>query len=179
MVFGIHPEDVRGVVSSNMRSTCSRLRPCDCVSYGWRTGKRGTNLGFWDQEVRVDQAAEAKATPDEEDLSTKVALVRVDHVGGNDGNNAVPEPVAGGGESNTSRSDRQREDLTDDDPGTWTPGGGEEEDVDADEGNLSLDSSRVATIHSAGNGHDKLADNHAESTPDHNGSATEPLDDVE
>ena len=141
--------------------------------------KQGTNLGFWDEEVRVDQAAEAKATPDEEDLSSEVALVRVDHVRGDDSNDAVPEPIAGGGESDTTRPDRQGEDLTDDDPGTWTPGGGEEEDVDADEGNLSFDSSRVATIHGAGNGHDELANNHAESTPDHDGSATEPLDDVE
>ncbi|KAH1512091.1 hypothetical protein KXX29_002936, partial [Aspergillus fumigatus] len=35
-----------------------------------------------------------------------------------------PEPVRGGGQSNTTGTDGQRVDLADDDPGTRTPGGG-------------------------------------------------------
>lgn len=38
---------------------------------------------------------------------------------------AVPEPVRGGGQTNTTRSDWEREDLADDNPSSWTPGGGE------------------------------------------------------
>ena len=96
--------------------------------------KRKT-LGLVDKEVSVDDATEAKSSPKEEDLSTKVALVGVDKVWSDDSDDAVPEPVGGSRESNTTRTDWQWEDLTDDNPGTWTPCGGEEEDVDANECN--------------------------------------------
>jgi len=41
------------------------------------------------------------------------------------------------------RADGDREDLTSDHPSAWTPSGGEEKDVDADEGDLSIDSRNV------------------------------------
>lgn len=108
-------------------------------------------LGLRDEEVGVNKGAGAERAPDEEHLGAQVALVIVDHVGGNNGNDlgvksasypkcrdvwvkayAVPEPVGRGRESDTAGTDRQREDLADHDPGTRTPGAGEEEDVDTD-----------------------------------------------
>jgi hypothetical protein len=38
-------------------------------------------LGLRDEEVGVDKAACAEGAPDEEDLSTQVTLVAVNHVG--------------------------------------------------------------------------------------------------
>ena len=52
---------------------------------------------------------------------------------------AVPEPVGGGGETYTTGSDWEREDLANNDPGTWSPRGSEHGDVDADERNHSVD----------------------------------------
>lgn len=42
-------------------------------------------LGLWDEEVRVDERDGTEAAPDEEDFGAEVASVRVDHVGGDDG----------------------------------------------------------------------------------------------
>ena len=50
----------------------------------------GEALGLRDQEVGVEEAAGAEATPDVEHLGAQVALVLVDHVGGDDGDDAVP-----------------------------------------------------------------------------------------
>ena len=47
----------------------------------------GEALGFGDEHVGVDEAADAEGAPDEEDFGAEVALVGVDHVGGYDGNN--------------------------------------------------------------------------------------------
>lgn len=44
-------------------------------------------LGFRNEEVGVDEAADTKGTPNEEDLGAEVALVSVDHVGGDDADN--------------------------------------------------------------------------------------------
>ena len=96
-------------------------------------------LGLRDEEVRVNKGGGAETEPDEEDGRPQVTLIGVNHVGGDNGNDSVPEPVGGGGESDTTRSDGEREDLANDDPGAGAPGGGEEEDEDGDEGNLSVD----------------------------------------
>ena len=139
----------------------------------------GQALSLRDKEVGIDDAGRAKGTPDEEDLWTQVAFVLADHVGCDDGDDAVPEPVRCGGKGDTARSDWQREHLADDDPRGRTPGRGEEEDVDADEGDLSRDSLGVAPVGGASNGHDELANRHANSTPDENCSPTILLDDIE
>lgn len=90
----------------------------------------------------------------------------------------VPEPVGGSGETHTTRSDRKREDLADQDPGTRAPGGGKEEDEDGNECNLSIDRrkvvgagftggvqvSMVESDRHANDRHEELADKHAEST---------------
>lgn len=74
---------------------------------------QGQALGLRDEEVGVDKGAGTEGAPDKEDLRAQVALVRVDHVGGDDGDDAVPEPVGGGGQGDTSGTDGQREDFCD------------------------------------------------------------------
>lgn len=162
-------------------------------SVGWAPLGRGTGgglghhlvdlfkrqtLGLGDQEVGVDEGDSAETSPDEEDRRLQVTLIGTNHVRGDDGDDGVPKPVGGGGESNTTRTDGQREDLTDEDPGTRTPGGGEEEDEDGDESDLSVDSGNVVgacgtigesggvveTLSNTDNGNQELADQHAEGT---------------
>ena len=53
-------------------------------------------LGLGDEEIRVDPAAHAERAPDEEDLGTQVATIRVDHVGRNDGDDLDSSPVREG-----------------------------------------------------------------------------------
>ena len=88
------------------------------------------------------------------------------------------------------RADRDREDLTSDHPSTWTPSGGEEKDVDADEGDLSIDSrnvignsatsgidvSVVEADYVTDDGDDELAEKHPDGTPDEESSTAEPVD---
>lgn len=135
----------------------------------------GKTLGLGDEEVGVDEGAGAEGAPDEEDLGTEVALVSVDHVGGDDGDDAVPQPVGGGGEGDTAGTDGQGEDLADDDPGTGAPSGGEEEDVDADEGDHGGDSVGVVAVGDTNDGDDELADDHAEGTPEEERTTTDLL----
>lgn len=150
-------------------------------------------LGLGDEEVGVDEGAGAQTAPDEEDGGLEVATVGADHVGGDDGDDGVPEPVRGGGQTDTTRSDGEREDLADDDPGTRAPGGGEPEDEDGDEGDLGVDGADVVgddavRVASGGrgvgvveadsdtnDGDDELADKHTESTDEEDASATESL----
>lgn len=158
----------------------------------------GKTLGLWHEEVSVDESAGTKTSPYEEDAGFEVSVLLADHVGGDDGNDGVPEPVGGGGETNTTGSDGEREDLADDDPCSWTPGGGEEEDEDGDEGNLSVDSASVvgtrkwvATIWvgnfvgvvkadgDTNNGDEELADQHAKSTPEKDETTSKSFDCVE
>jgi hypothetical protein len=178
----------------------------------------GETLGLGDQEVGVDEGAGAEAAPDEEDGGLQVAVLRADHVWGDDGDDleeckllreesgegclstyGVPEPVGGGGQSNTTRADGQREDLADDDPGSRTPGRGEEEDEDGNEGDLGVDGgdvvgdggsggvgggdvdqvSLVETNSDTNNGDEELADQHAQGAPDEKRSTTDPLNGVE
>ena len=155
-------------------------------------------LGLRDKEPRVDEGASAETAPDEEDGRSEVALILVDHVGGDDSDDGVPQPVGGGRESNTTGSDGKREDLTDQDPGTRTPGGSEEEDEDGNEGDLSVDSRDVVgtgkrvttsgvgdlvgvveTDGDTNDGNEELADQHAEGTPDEERTTTELLNGVE
>lgn len=155
---------------------------------------QGETLGLGNQEVGVDESAGTERAPDVEHLGTEVALVRVNHVGGDDGNDlrvllagsflfrqtetvtyAVPEPVGGGGKSDTAGTDRERVDLSDNDPSTRSPGAGEEEDVDADERDHGADGVGVLLVDSTDDSDDELADNHAEGTPDEQGATTELL----
>lgn len=145
----------------------------------------GKTLGFRDQDISVDEAGSAEGTPEEEDLSTEIglALVLAEEVRSDDSDDAVPEPVGGGGETDTAGSDGQGEDLTDENPGTGTPGGGEEGDVDADEGDHGGDGGGVVLLETAGSdtddGDDEFTDQHTQGTPDEDGTTTEALNDVE
>lgn len=146
-------------------------------------------LGLRNQEVGVDESASAETTPNEEDGGLEVALVGTNHVWGDDSDDGVPEPVGGGGETNTTGSDGEREDLTNENPGAGTPGGGEEENEDGDEGNLSVDGRDVVgnwvsigiwcgLVESDGNtddGDEELADQHTKSSDDEKRSAAESL----
>jgi hypothetical protein len=114
------------------------------------------------------------------------------------GNDGVPQPVGGGRKSDTTRSDGKREDFTDQDPGTRAPGRSEEENEDCNEGDLGVDSrdvvgagkivttggvgDLVGVVETDGNtddSDDKLADQHAEGTPDEERTTTELLNSVE
>jgi hypothetical protein len=72
---------------------------------------QGETLCLRDEEVGVEEGAGTEGAPDEEDLGAEVALVRVDHVGGDDGDDAVPEPVGGGGEGDAAGPDGEGEDF--------------------------------------------------------------------
>jgi hypothetical protein len=105
----------------------------------------------------------------------------------------VPQPVGGGGKSNTAGADGEREDLANDDPGAGAPGAGEEEDEDGDEGDLGVDGRDVGcagltsgvgegVVKANGDtddGDEELADQHAEGTPDEERTATPLLNSVE
>lgn len=69
--------------------------------------------------------------------------------------------------------------TADDDPGTGPPGASEEKDVDADEGNHGSDGVGVLAIDGTDDGDNELTDDHAQSTPEEQGAATELLDGVE
>lgn len=88
---------------------------------------------------------------------------------------AVPEPVGRSGESDAAGADGQWEDLANHDPCTRSPGRGEEEDVDADEGDHG-GQRRRRVGHGAGDGHDELADHHTQGSPNQKSASTEPLD---
>lgn len=135
---------------------------------------QGKSLGFGDQEVGVDEADGAETAPDVEDLGAQVAFVLVHHVRGDDGDDAVPQPVAGGREGDTTSTHGQRVDFADDNPSSRTPRASKEEDVDADKGNHTLDGG-IRARDRADNSNDELADNHSQSAPDEQRSAANPL----
>lgn len=140
---------------------------------------KGKTLGLGDEEVGVDKGAGAQRTPDEEHLSAKVTLVSIGHVRSDDCDDAVPEPVGGGGEGNTAGPDGQREDFTDHDPSAGTPGAGKEEDVDANESDHCTDGLSVAAIGDTNNGDNELADNHTQGTPKEQRTTSVSLNSVE
>jgi hypothetical protein len=159
-------------------------------------------LGLGHEEVGEGPADAAKTAPHEEDVGAEVgvALAGADEVGGDCCDDlgqislcesgrqrgfayAVPEPIGGGGETDTTGTDGEREDLADDDPGSGAPGGSEEEDVQADEGNHGADSGVVVLgFLSGGNTDDtddELHDDHTSGAIKKDGAATESLNDVE
>jgi len=150
-------------------------------------------LCLWDEEVGPHEGGCAETAPDEEDGRLQVSLVLVDHVRGDNGNDGVPQPVGGSGQTNTTGSDGKWEDFTDENPCTWTPCRGKEEDEDGNESDLSIDSrdvvcnrftssvevSMVEANRDANDGHQELTDQHAESAVDENSATSELLNSVE
>jgi hypothetical protein len=126
----------------------------------------------------------AKTAPHEEHVGSEPgAVVTVgNEVWCNDTDDAVPEPVGRSRDSDTTRADGDGEDLADDDPGTRTPGGGEDGDVQADEGNHGTRGVGVgwvfgSVLASGGTDDtdDELHDDHASGTVDQDGTTTELL----
>lgn len=155
-----------------------------------------TYLGLRNSEVSPHERSRAQGSPNKENVGAEVALVRVDHVRGDDGDDGVPQPVGGGGQSDTAGADGQGEDLANDDPRTGTPGDGEDADVDGDEGDLGVDGGDVVGAGDGGraggddvgvvetdgvtdDGDDVLADEQAQGTPDEQLAAADPLDEEE
>ena len=139
--------------------------------------KSGTNLG--DAEVGEQEAPGACRSPDEEhlDLKTGGSGLLVDQVGGSVTNTKVPEPVGGDGEGHGLGTDVEREDFTGDDPSDGSPSGGEEGDVNADEGDQNLLSGGVGGRDGDTNdGDQELANAHPDRTDQKQPPTTEPLD---
>ena len=93
---------------------------------------------------------------------------------------AIPEPIGRGRQTDTARSNWKREDLSNDHPGTGAPGGSEEGDVEADEGNHSRNSSIVMFFNPTGRDtndtDDKLHDDHSRASDDEDLAAAEAFD---
>ena len=151
-----------------------------------------TYLCLRNEHVCIHERARAKTTPNEEDVGAEIAFVRVHHVWRDDGDDGIPEPVGRSGEGNAARTNWQREDLTDDNPSSGTPGAGEEEDEDGNESDLGVDSGQVVGDCVLANemcmieadcvsddGHQELANQHAQGTPDEQWATAELLDGVE
>lgn len=132
-------------------------------------------LGLVDAGVHKDKRDEAEATPDEEHLGLQVGIARaaVDHVRSRVGDGPVEQPVGGGGDGETLGTGLEREQLPSHNPSHRSPGAGEEEDVDADEGDQDF-VGHVGRGGSANDGDDKLADAHAKSSK-HQQRTTTPL----
>lgn len=142
-------------------------------------------LGLGHEEVREEEGQHTERAPDEEDLRAEVGLVGGHHVGRDNADDAVPEPVGRGRDADTARADGQREELADDDPRGGAPGGRKERDEDADERDLGLDGAGVAAGRvdvvrgDADDGNDELRDDHARGTHEQDATTAVLLDDVE
>lgn len=145
----------------------------------------GKTLGLGDEEVGEYEGNAAESAPHEEDVGAETGRVGAvgDEVGGDDTDDAVPEPVRGSGETDTTRADGEREDLADDDPGARSPGGSEDGDVQADERNHGADSvgvgvGGVSVLASGGTNDpdDELHDDHTSGTEDEDGTTSNLLD---
>ncbi len=135
---------------------------------------KGKALRLINHKVDEGNTQKAAGEPDEEDLGLEIGITRapVDEIGCGVGDRPVQEPVGGGGHGERLGSDFQRKDLAGYDPGDRTPGRGEEEDVDADEGDGCLLSTEVlgedgpvwvlARGGGAQDGDEKLADGHTD-----------------
>lgn len=135
----------------------------------------GQALCLGNQEVGKNNARSAGRAPDEEDLGLEVAVLSVDHVRCDEANDEVPEPVARCRQRDTLRANRQGKDLANDNPRHRTPGGGEEENVEAGEDDEAHGGSLAALGNGAHDGDDELADEHAHSSIDEEHAATELL----
>ena len=154
---------------------------------------KSKTLGFGNEEVGVEDAAEAKGSPHEEDLGLQVSLVSTDQVGSDDRNDAVPQPVGSSGKTDTTGTDGKREDFTNNNPSGGTPGGSEEEDINGNESDLNVDSVDVDGNGSTGsvnvglvetngdtnNSNNEFADGHTDGTPNKHGTTTETLNEPE
>lgn len=141
---------------------------------------KGKTLGLVNASVNKHTTDKAESTPDEEHLRLEVGISRsaVHHVRSSVGNSPVEQPVGGGGDGETLGASLEGEQFTGDDPGNGAPGTGEEEDVDAHEGNEDL--VRDIGVDGCANDCDnELRDAHSDSTEHEQRTATPFLDHVE
>lgn len=142
-------------------------------------------LGLGNEEEGEEEGDDAETAPHEEDLGAQLGRVRLvgNEVRSDDTDDAVPEPVGGGGETDTTGTDGEREDLANDDPGARTPGNGEGGDVQADESDHGAGGVGVVFRGlSSGNTDDSddvLEDDHESSTTDEQLTASDLLDQKE
>ena len=95
-------------------------------------------------------------------------------------NNGVPEPVGRRGDTDSTGSDRQREDFTDNHPGSRAPGSGEAGNVYAYKCNHGLDCDRVmrrlSALRDTNSRDNKLGDDHTHTTEQEQLTTAELLD---
>jgi len=95
----------------------------------------GKTFGLGYEEVGKGYGDDAQGAPHEEDLRSEIRVLLVNEIGSDDCDDAVPEPVGGGRETDSARSNWEREDLADDNPCAWSPGTGKHRDVETDKSN--------------------------------------------
>ena len=138
-------------------------------------------LGLVDHEPDEGATDEAEATPDEEDLDAQVGVAltgTANEVRGGVGDGPVEEPVGRRGHGERLGPDLEGEELAGDDPGDGAPGTGEEEDVEADEGDDDLVGD-LGLGGDADDGDDELTDAHADGAEEQQRPATPLLDEVQ
>lgn len=167
--------DVSLVRIGRMRHPFGRLAGCSLLQHTVNLLERQT-LGLGNQEVGEEDARSARSTPDEEDLRLEIAILGIDHVGSDEADDKVPQPVRCCRERDALGADGQREDLADDNPCGRTPGRGKEEDVDAREDDEARGRRLATLVDGANDGDDELADEHTDSTVDEEHTAAELLD---
>jgi len=136
----------------------------------------GKTLGFVDEEIGIEEAQDAERSPDEEYAGAEVALVGSNHVGCDNSDDAVPEPVRSSSKADTTRTDREGEDFANDNPSTRAPGSSKEENVNADERNHSAHGFMIRSIGDTNDGNYELAHEHAASSPDEQWTTSNSLD---
>lgn len=135
-------------------------------------------LGLDDEEE--DEAGEEQAGA-AEDETVPVADVVGDE-GGEEGDEEVPQPVGGSGESHAGRAVASGVQLGDDGPDKRSPGGGEGDDEQAGEDDEDVAGGGAASLlehELTDEGVDQEADNGPESTDDESGAASTLLNDPE
>ena len=92
------------------------------------------------ENLHKSNANQTECSPHEEHLALQIRALLIDHVRSRICDGPVEQPVRRGGHTQALRTGFEREQLSSDDPCDWSPGAGEEEDVDAyecDRGALS------------------------------------------
>lgn len=139
-------------------------------------------LGLVDHGPDEEDADEAAAAPDEEDLGAEVGVARpvVDDVRGRVADGEVEQPVAGRGHAERFGAHLEREDLARNDPGHGAPRAREEEDVDAHEGDHgALGGWVLGADDGARDGDDELAHGHADGAEEEEVASAPGFDEVE
>jgi len=151
------------------------------------------SLGLGNKEPCVHKGCSTQTSPYEEDARFEISFLFTNHERCDDGDDGIPEPIGGGGQTNATGANWQWENLANNDPGARAPGRGKEEDEDGNERDLGIDSRDVVgnrvtgliemgVIESDGDTNDsdkELADKHTKGAPDKQRAAAKLLNGVE